>query len=81
MSESKTDYSTSLRPQNQANAQVYQSMPSAGSTSWPMKTDGTISGNVKAANPQQDMSYSEKQLVDVFAQKLASRGARGIIGL
>lgn len=27
------------------------------------------------------MSYSDKQLVEIFASKLASRGARGIIGL
>jgi hypothetical protein len=27
------------------------------------------------------MSFSEKQLVEVFAAKLISRGARGIIGL
>ena len=27
------------------------------------------------------MSYSDKQLLEVFAEKLASRGARGIIGL
>ena len=46
-----------------------------------MKTEGTITGQSKAANPQADMTYSEKQLVDLFADKLASRGARGIIGL
>lgn len=27
------------------------------------------------------MTYSEKQLLELFATKLASRGARGIIGL
>jgi len=56
-------------------------MPSAGSTSFPIKTDGTITGNSKGANPQSDMTYSEKQLLEVFAGKLASRGARGIVGL
>jgi hypothetical protein len=27
------------------------------------------------------MSYSEKQLLEIFSSKLAARGARGIIGL
>jgi hypothetical protein len=27
------------------------------------------------------MTYSEKQLLEIFSQKLASRGARGIIGI
>jgi hypothetical protein len=56
-------------------------LPPAGSNSFPIKTEGTITGQSKAANPQADMTYSEKQLVDLFADKLASRGARGIIGL
>lgn len=56
-------------------------MPPAGGTSWPVKTDGTITGTSKGANPQKDMTYSEQQLVELFATKLASRGARGIIGL
>jgi len=56
-------------------------MPSAGSTSWQQKAQNSVSGNVKAPNPQADMSYSDKQLLEVFSQKLASRGARGIIGL
>jgi len=56
-------------------------MPPAGSNSWPMKTEGTITGGGKAKNPQQDISYSEQQLLEVFSTKLASRGARGIIGL
>lgn len=56
-------------------------MPTAGSSAWAQKTDGTVSGNVKGQNPQKDMSYSDKQLLETFAEKLASRGARGIIGL
>ena len=38
--------------------------PPAGSTSWPMKTEGSITGNKKSDNPQKDMSYSEKELVE-----------------
>ena len=56
-------------------------MQSAGSSAWAQKTDGSVTGNVKGQNPQKDMSYSDKQLLEVFAEKLASRGARGIIGL
>lgn len=46
-------------------------MPPAGGTSWPQKTEGTISGNVVAANPQKDMTYSDKQLLELFSSKLA----------
>jgi len=35
-------------------------MPSAGSSSWNQGTEGTITGNKKAENPQAQMSYSEK---------------------
>ena len=56
-------------------------MPPAGGTSWPVKADNSVTGNVKKENPQKDMSYSEKQLIDLFVGKLSSRGARGIIGL
>lgn len=43
-----TNYSTNLRPQTSASSYQYQSMPSAGSTSWQVKTESSISGNVKA---------------------------------
>src|SRR3569833_2815371 len=44
VSETPTDYSTNLRPSQQANTQVYQTMPPAGSASWPIKTEGSITG-------------------------------------
>lgn len=35
-------------------------MPTAGSSAWTQKVAGTITGSVRAANPQQDISYSDK---------------------
>lgn len=35
-------------------------MPAAGGSSWPMKAENSITGNVKAQNPQKDMTFSEK---------------------
>jgi Ca2+-binding EF-hand superfamily protein len=57
-------------------------MRTAGASSWPAEPGpNSISGASKKENPQKDFSYSEKQLMELFASKIASRGSRGIFGL
>jgi Ca2+-binding EF-hand superfamily protein len=69
-----TQYANNVKKSN-------STLPSAGGSSWPQSTEGTITGNKRSENPQKDMSYSEQQLLDQFSSKLASRGARGLNGL
>lgn len=81
MDKGTTDYSTHLRPTSKANPDLVNTQPPAGSTSFPIKTEGTITGVSKGKNPQGNISYSDKQLIEAFQSKLASRGARGLVGL
>ena len=55
-------------------------MTPAGSSSWPSNAD-SLTGAKKGGNPNSNMALGDKQLIEVFAQKLAGRGARGIVGL
>ena len=78
-SDEKTDFSTSLRPaQTQGDLlQAARSMQPAGVTTWPGQS------KVMAASAQGPKSgvRSDSELLEVFREKLLSRGARGIIGL
>ena len=51
VSSQPTNYATNLRPEPVKNPYTTKNMPPAGGTSWPIKTDGTITGNKKAENP------------------------------
>jgi hypothetical protein len=62
-----TNYSTNLRPGTAASKFQAQGMPTAGSSSWAQRNETTITGAPKGQNPQKDMSYSDRQLVEVFA--------------
>ena len=75
----KTEYGTEGRPSNKPQPATSQT---AGSSSWPVEAGpNNISGSGKKDNPQKDFSYSEKQLLELFSSKIASRGSRGIFGL
>lgn len=75
---SNKDTSPSKNP-----GQAYGARGGAGSTqTYSRPQTGYKAGGASAQGaPQPQMSYSEQQLMEIFRKKLASRGARGIIGL
>ncbi|MDR3582082.1 MAG: EF-hand domain-containing protein [Candidatus Pacebacteria bacterium] len=82
-----TDYSTAQRPKKKATdkqvTETAKKAVAAGCPSWSKGTPSPAPARTQAPVPEshQPANYEEKQLVDLFRQCMAARGARGVLGL
>ncbi|CAG9319479.1 unnamed protein product [Blepharisma stoltei] len=78
-SDEPVDYSTSLRPNRDVDLSAGMSMQAAGIPSWPGQPQ--VYTTERQASSSSPTKRSINQLFDLLKEKLASRGARGFVGL